>query len=451
MFSLISITERHYFYAATMFLWMSTPVAFAAEYLDTERVAPKTAHEDTGAMETEFEEADEERKSFLERLRERKATRSSFRRDATLSFEPRLYEFDRTGFDNLKGEYLTAGGQLKLKSGRWKDVASIGLTYSYSTDLTIRDDDIPVSVLADNGDSLSVLSEAFVRLDARDSKLSTVLYRQSFNLPYLNRQDSRMIPNTFEAYRIDYNTKNVDLLGAYVTKMKTRDEIEFISMSRIAGSADSNSVFATGFRLDLEPLNIGAINYYSKDTINIFYLASNLKGSYENGIDYQLRTQLSDQRSVGSKDIGDFRTWHWGISTIASWRNIVVNLKYTITGEDAAIKSPWGGRPHFNSLMLLKFDRAGEQSSGIKISYSLDRWQLPDLSLSINYASGHDAQDETGVALKDDQEFDITLDYKPNSNVLKGLWVRLRYAEAKRGDQKRRDFRAIVNYPMSFL
>ena len=53
--------------------------------------------------------------------------------------------------------------------------------------------------------------------------------------------------------------------------------------------------------------------------------------------------------------------------------------------------------------------------------------------------------------LEDEDEFDITLDYKPVSSRLKGLWIRLRYAEANRGDKDGRDFRAIINYNINVL
>jgi hypothetical protein len=424
---------------------------FAAEYLDTERVAPKTALEQDTAIKSEFDQVKEKHKSFLEKLLERNATIGSFTRDSSLVFRPRIYDFKRKLFNNLKGDYLTAGGSIEFASGRWKDIVSMGLTYSYSTDIKTREDDIPVGLLANNGDSLSVMSEANIRIGTKNSALSSALYRQSFNLPYLNRQDSRMIPNTFEAYRLDYNTRNLDFVVAYVSKMKRQNSDDFVSMSKRAGSINSNGVIATGFMLDIDRFHIGAINYYNKDTIDVLYLETNLEGSYENGIDYQLRTQLSHQRSIGSEDIGNFKTWHWGASIISSWRFIVVNLKYTVTGKDSPIKSPWGGRPHYNSLMLLDFDRAGEQSAGVTVSYSLDQWKLPGFSLSTNFARGLYAEDENGINQEDVHEFDITLDYKSSNKRLKGLWVRIRYGEADQGDRTLRDFRAILNYPVSLF
>ena len=46
-----------------------------------------------------------------------------------------------------------------------------------------------------------VLGEANVALKFRED-ISAKFYRQSFNLPYINRNDSRIVPNTFEAYTL---------------------------------------------------------------------------------------------------------------------------------------------------------------------------------------------------------------------------------------------------------
>jgi hypothetical protein len=101
--------------------------------------------------------------------------------------------------------------------------------------------------------------------------------------------------------------------------------------------------------------------------------------------------------------------------------------------------------------MLLDFDRAGEQSADVTVSYSLDQWKLPGFSLSTNFARGLYAEDENGINQEDVHEFDITLDYKSSNKRLKGLWVRIRYGEADQGDRTLRDFRAILNYPVSLF
>ena len=55
---------------------------------------------------------------------------------------------------------------------------------------------------------------------------------------------------------------------------------------------------------------------------------------------------------------------------------LALKLTATKVGSEAEIKSPWGGRPHYNSLMLESFDRASERSIGASLAYSLDQLGL---------------------------------------------------------------------------
>jgi hypothetical protein len=402
-------------------------------------------------MEAGYKELEQERNSLLSKPLQQKEQKPSFRQDATLSFKPRVYYFDREVYDGREATYLTGGGSLEFVSGRYKDLAAIGITYAYSGEIDIKDDDVSVGLLTKEDEQLSVVSEVYLRLDSRKSKLSAVFYRQSINLPYLNRQDARMIPTTFEAYRVSHGTKNTDYSISYIDKIKRRNSDKFVSMSKQAGAASSNGVIAIGGRFDGEHVNAGALNLYNKDTINIFYTETDIKGSFAKGIDYQLAAQFTDQRSVGNEAIGNFQTNIWGVKAVASWRHVVLDLKYTQTDENRKIASPWGGKPHYVSLMLEDFDRAGETSKGVTLSYSFNRWNQPDWSMIVKYAKGEDAQDEFGLALEDQEEFDITLDYKPQTNRLKDLWVRARYAETERGDRTRRDFRLVINYPITLF
>ena len=71
----------------------------------------------------------------------------------------------------------------------------------------------------------------------------------------------------------------------------------------------------------------------------------------------------------------------------------------------------------------------------------------------INYAWG-DTPDNGDDASPDQSEFDLTLDYKPKTGVVKGLWFRLRAAfvdqDGSDGNDLR-DIRLIANYDFSVL
>ena len=65
---------------------------------------------------------------------------------------------------------------------------------------------------------------------------TATFYRHAFDLPFINGNDSRMVPNTFEAYQIDL--RHLEFLGfnaGYVARIKTRKSTNFVSMSEAAG------------------------------------------------------------------------------------------------------------------------------------------------------------------------------------------------------------------------
>jgi hypothetical protein len=419
----------------------------SAEYLASESVAPKSALTTNDAISAEYRDKEKEKK-LSDRLRTRE---QGLLRDAVIVFRPRLFDFARDDFSGLE-RGLTAGGiNLDYRSGRWRDSLSLNLSYASSFEVNDRYDNGSLGLLKTGGGSVSVLSEANLRIDSSESGLGATLFRQSFNLPYLNRQDSRMIPNTFDAVRIDYTTESSDLIFGYVNKIKKRDSDRFISMSRAAGDEKgSQGVIMAGARFAGASWEIGGLNLYNRDALNIFYLESRYRNTGSAGIDYQIATQYTRQRSVGSEDVGTIDTRLAGLKLVASWRHILLSLKYTQTGKNGDIQSPWGGRPHFNSMMIGHFDRAGERARGVGISYALDRWRLPAFSLSVKYSRGRNAQDSVGQHLPDRKESDLTIDYKP-VGAMQGLWVRFRFARMKLGGENLRDVRFILNYPVQLL
>lgn len=67
---------------------------------------------------------------------------------------------------------------------------------------------------------------------------------------------------------------------------------------------------------------------------------------------------------------------------------------------------------------------------------------------------GSDAEDPaTGAGLPDRTEYDVTVDWKPPTGLLKGLWLRARanYIDIAGDDEDVRDYRVILNYEIPFL
>ena len=80
------------------------------------------------------------------------------------------------------------------------------------------------------------MGEAFLKVRVVD-QIDLRLFRQSFLLPYVNKNDGRMIPTTFEAATLFDNEAPIfNYVVGHVTKMKRRSSDEFIHMSEAAGA-----------------------------------------------------------------------------------------------------------------------------------------------------------------------------------------------------------------------
>jgi hypothetical protein len=101
----------------------------------------------------------------------------------------------------------------------------------------------------------------------------------------------------------------------------------------------------------------------------------------------------------------------------------VFTLAATTTGSDAGIRSPFGQRPSYLSLMLFDgFDRGSEDAWLVGMSYRLDDFALPSWSFVINHAESQSARDpRTGADLNDLHETDFTVDYRPESRQARRL------------------------------
>jgi hypothetical protein len=376
-----------------------------------------------------------------------------FWRDSEIDVNIRSFDFSRDNGLGALSEAVALGGEIGFRSGTYRDTLSVGATWYTSQGVDAPADKDGTGLLGPGQADISVLGKAYLQLDFES--FVARLYRQDFNLPYLNRHDSRMIPNTHEGYILGRpgGTNEVGFVVGQITKMKPRNSSEFISMGEVAGISGSNaatSLFGVRFR-PTGNFDIGAMTLLTNNLFNTTYVETNWRRSLDESWGLQLSAQYSDQRSNGRDRLGEFSTSSHGIRASFSYRNAILTLAHTATDEDAGIRSPYGGRPGYNSLMLFDFDRAGERASRIGLSYHFGRIGIPGLSIQLNRARGMDALDPvSGLGLADENETDLTIDFRPPSGPLQGLWIRFRRADGDRGDPvaDRKDSRIIVNYDL---
>jgi hypothetical protein len=340
-----------------------------------------------------------------------------------------------------------------LVTGQFANFARLGLSYYGSYGLYAPEDRGGSQLLGLDQEDLGVLGQAYLELGTPE-KIGALLYRQTLELPYLNKQDVRMIPNTHEAYLIGRRGTGRDFGIGHATKIKRKDSERFVPMSEAAGAPGTDKgVTIAGMKLDLgQNRNLGVFNNYGWDTYNTAYAEASWIGPLARRSNFRGSAQFTDQRSVGDALVGDFDTGAFGIAMAADRRGMLFKLSYTQTDKGGVIRNPWGGSPSYNSMMLENFSRAGEKSMRFSFSWTgrenRDAW-----SGIVNLVTGWDAIDaDTGLSLPDVTEYDFTADYKPRSGRSKGIWLRLRgaYADYEEG-RDRWNARVILNYPFNLL
>jgi outer membrane porin, OprD family len=441
--------------AFLVFPAINDSLAVNTGYISDENPAPSSAKE----IESNFEGSKskkEEEPSIFPTFKEKMDSLPQFWRDTNLNLHLRTYYFYRDNVDSHKSEAWALGGWLEYESGWWRDRLQIGLTGYTSQELYGPDGRDGTLLLRPKQQEFSVLGQAYLTMRIING-LNLSLYRQTFDkVPYVNKQDSRMVPNTFEAYSlIGLGLKNTNFIVSHVTKMKTRNASSFEYMSEVAGyKGTDKGLTMGGARYKFSQGNdIGAITQYAWDLWNTFYAEANATWEPSAETDIRLSLQHTDQRSVGDELAGDFDTYVFGGKVAASCQGAVLSFAFSTTDDEKGIRNPWGGYPGYLSLMVKDFYRADEDAWLVGLSYDFSSLGLGGLSSFFNYANG-DTPDSGNAASPDQEEFDITIDYRFKKNFLKGMWLRLRYAYVDQNGPDGvdvKDFRAIVNYELNFL
>ncbi len=426
--------------------------AKASEYQVSENLAAVSAQEVFLGLDGIDKE--KERRPSRQIFEDLLAQASPFWRDSVIDLRLRAFDFQRDNDIMTIADAFAVGSELTFASGKWRDKWSLVGTWHTSSAIDAPEDLGGTGILAPDQSNLSVISRAYLQYDF-PLKISARFYRQDFNLPYINRQDSRMIPNTHEAYVAQRVDDRFEFVIGHITKMKKRDSEEFVPMGEIAGvPGDDSGTSIAGARVAITPnLNIGAMVQQTVDLFTTVYSETSYKRTISDLWGVQLAAQATNQKSNGDELLGDFDTYSWGVRGALSYRGAILTLAHTSTDRNAAIRRPFGGTPGFTSSMLFNFDRAGERATRVGLSQNFETYNLPGVSLIVNYTEGRDAVAPDGAPLPNAREIAITADFRPQETWLKGLWLRVRYAEADRGSavNDRRDLRIILNYNLSAL
>ena len=281
-------------------------------------------------------------------------------------------------------------------------------------------------------------------------------YRQLVNRPFINPQDNRMVPNTFEAYTLTGAANGLAYTGGYITKIKARDTESFVWMSNAAGGTGQQKgvVYAGGTWDFAKDAYVRLDEQYATDVFNTFYVDARYPVALGDKTALTLGGQYFPQSSVGAAQIGSFSTFGMGLQAALAHGPGALQINYTQTGRGNSTQNPFGTHPSYLDMMQVSFNTAGERAWGVGGNVSFADLGVPGLTAAVLYAEGRDRIDATnGSPLPDHSETDVRADYAVGKGrLLDGLTATLRYSWLRQdgSPQTATQLRAYINYAVRF-
>src|SRR5947207_4097207 len=408
-------------------------------------------------------------------------------KDTKFEFNLLSFYFDRSDFSGAEKQAWAIGGWLGVKTGYFLDHIAFGATVYTSNPIYAPDDRDGTLLLAPGQNGYTVLGEFYAELRIIKD-LGITVGAKGYDTPFINRNDTRMTPNTFEAIVLQGRTKlgtsssddastptdggiglskdgkevavpaptpaqevaSIKYGLGYFYAIKERNDSEFVSMAQDAGADIQHGVWSAGALYEKGKFNIGAIEYYCDDVINIAYAQTGFELPL--ATDWRLRVagQYVDQGSVGENLLQghSFSGHQFGAKVELPIRNARFTAAFTHAWGDTAVQNPWSSHPGYTSVQVQDFNRAGEGAFLLRAGYD-----FPWVDGLSPYARAVFGTDPDLTAQFRQNEFDFNLQWGPKKGVLEGLSVRLRYAVVQQfgGDvHNLTDFRAICNYVIKF-
>jgi len=392
-------------------------------------------------------------RKLLPKLREKyfPKTNQPFVDDFQFSVRPRFYYLHRKIQGGGVQESAALGGEVGGASGWYNDWFRVGLTAYTSQKIDGSSDRDGIGLLAPGQQGYTVLGEAYADIKVQGSLLR--VGRTRVDLPYINAYDFRMTPNTFEAVSVKVGEfENVQLALGHISRIKKRTSTDFESMSDAAGVAgEDKGVSGFSLRYNFSEDNYIALSeQYGWDMFNTVYLEGEKLIEISDNWHVGLGAQFTDQRSVGSELLGSFDTQSAAVKAAVQYHNLTTSVSYQWTANSNGVVRPWGGTPAYNSSMIQDFDRAGEESFRVGLTYDLEPHGLEGLSMNTSWVFG-ETPDSGKYASPDQQEFNFTVDYRPKLELFDGVWLRARHANNSiDGGADLEDIRLILNYSYDF-
>ncbi|WP_457745400.1 OprD family outer membrane porin [Sulfurimonas sp.] len=329
-----------------------------------------------------------------------------------------------------KDTYATAfGGELKFETARYL-YTSVAVSTYISQKLnglsgTVGNGDLNPDFFGANGESITYLGEAYI--DYNHNKFDIRVGRQQLDTPLNDRDDIRMLPNTFEAVTLGYGgIKDFVFMAGYITKWAGYDSGDDISKFKLM----PGDIAATGERGRYVTL-AGVMNesiknlelqvwYYGFDKLNDVVYADSLYNTKIEKISFEGGLQLSHYFERSSSEVDGTV---YGATANVSYKNfsLGIALNKAHTTKSAGIILGYGGGPYYTSMEEMTIADISDVEA-----YVLSLGLVVANDLEFSYAYGHFDGTQASATTKY-KENDFILNYSVN----KKLDMELSFADVK--------------------
>ncbi|PHR58077.1 MAG: porin [Arcobacter sp.] len=468
---------------------MNKKIAFSLAFLlmitrlfaGTDGITTKLKHgEDAKTVSTEYKEVENLSDMFTQ---------------GKASGQIRMFYLDRR-YQGSSGasthrDSTAIGGHLKYETATYNGVNLAAAFYTTNKiDLNQHGVQDP-SLLGTGLESYSILGEAYVGYDFSQygSQTSLKLGLQRYDTPMIGSDDARMLPNTFEAYKlVNKDLGNTSIQVAHLNKIAygsfsniysggmlastagypaagNAGTGKYLNMGEAAAGKNTSGVTNAQVKYTSDNFHMKASNDYAWDLYNTLYLDAGASFQLENFKPF-IQAQVIKQNNVGNaymKDSslggnGDIDSLYWAAKVGAKIDAFTAYIAYSQTTDndetDAsyknAILSQFGGMPAFTQGMVTRHQfLAGTKATKVAASYSFKKRGL-NLSAATYYAS-FDMDENSGYGVAR-TAYEPGFDIKFYPAAIKNLQLRFRgnfprkFAEGTSGNTGWDEYRLIANY-----
>ena len=328
--------------------------------------------------------------------------------------------------ESAEREDWAGGGWLSVVGSYWDSRIKFAVTGYTSQKLFADDDKADTGSLQPGHEGYSTLGEVYGSLTL--DKVAIQVGRYAVNLPYVNKADIRMIPQTFQGAQAIYTLNTSwSVGGGVLTDIKARTSTGFDSMYAKAGLDKNENVYMAGSLYQPEPgTQLGLYSLHAPDFHNGMFVALSKRITLDTDKYIQFSGQYTRQESIGNELDGDFSVDHYGgrVTWKKDWYS--GSMAYTDYPEQDRIRRPWGSSPGYTSIMINDFDRPEESAWLIGGTVDFTSMGAPGISANVKYVIG-DTPDCGMSASPDRDEANINLKYAPAASKLAGLVLQLRF------------------------